>query len=593
VLRTVSLFLSFLLLAFGGPPTPAEPSSPLPADATASVHALYDTIRTDLSAYGWPMKTSRAMTSSFGEFRTTHFHAGIDISTGDTIGLPVIAARGGYVSRVAISATGYGKLLCLRHPDGYTTSYAHLFGFPPWLDVAVHAEQERQGCYPVEIDFPPTMFPVTAGQIVAFAGESGSGTAHLHFEIRDENNNTINPLLTSGIRITDNLRPLFRGALFAPLTYGTRINGEHQFLRLPVRETAPGRYTMSGIPTVSGTGGIGVDVRDRSDFSRFLHGFHVLRFYLDNAQTMGVTYDRVPLHDGHQIRLVYVQDPSLRPRDRFHKLYIDTYHRLPIFPGYGPGSGIIQTARMAPGLHTFRIECEDFNGNISQLTGSFKTEVPAGTEAARTLPAGTYHIDPDNSGTVLTSTNAVTLSYDQGAVFSPVDISIADLDEPDARGISIEPHNIPLDGGFLFKLRSPAGNEHTGAYTRSGNSWTFLSHAEKDSVGMVNVRLRRFLGDIALIDDPVPPSIYGVSVSGSGPKPRISFRFRDNLSGVEYNEVKVYIDGIMVIPEIDGEHRRAFAQPSSPLAKGSHRLTILVSDHMGNRAEVERSFHVR
>jgi hypothetical protein len=274
-------------------------------------------------------------------------------------------------------------------------------------------------------------------------------------------------------------------------------------------------------------------------------------------------------------------------------LYIDTYHRLPIFPGYGPGSGIIQTARMTPGLHSFRVECEDFNSNISVLTGSFQTEPPADPEPVKTLPAGTYHIDPDNGGTIRTSTDAVSLSYDQGAVFSPVDISIADLDEPDARGIAIEPHGIPLDEGFVFRLRSPAGTGHTGAYTRSGNSWTFISRAERDSVGMVHVRLRHFLGDVALIDDAVPPSIYGVSVSGSDPKPRISFRFRDNLSGVEYQEVKVYIDGIVVIPEIDGEHRRAFAQPSSPLLKGSHRLTILVSDHMGNRADVERSFHVR
>jgi hypothetical protein len=82
-------------------------------------------------------------------------------------------------------------------------------------------------------------------------------------------------------------------------------------------------------------------------------------------------------------------------------------------------------------------------------------------------------------------------------------------------------------------------------------------------------------------------------VGGASPKPSISFRFRDNLSGVEYKEVKVYIDGIVVIPEIDGEHRRATAQPPSPLAKGSHRLTIHVSDRMGNRAEVERSIHVR
>lgn len=593
MLRITVHTLSLFILTFIGPVPATHGPSPTGLPSRPSAAELYDSIRTDLSAYAWPMRTSRAMTSAFGEYRTTHFHAGIDISTGDTIGLPVIAARSGYVSRITISANGYGKLLAIRHPDGYTTTYAHLFGFPDWLELAVREVQQQKGCYPVEIDFPPSRFPVTAGQAVALAGESGSGSAHLHFEIRDENNNTINPLLTSGITIADGLVPVYRGALFTPLTPAATVNGAHALTRFAVRERAQGEFVLQGTPVVAGLVGFAVDVRDRSDLSRFLHGFHILRLFVDGVQTMGVSYDRVPLRDGHQIRLVYVQDPSLRSREHFHKLYIDTYHRLPIFPGYGPGSGIIQTDRMAVGMHTFTVECVDFNGNLSRLTGSFRTEPPGPTPAGRTLLPGSFHIDPDAGATISPADVPVSISYEPGAVFSPVDISVAALNEPDASGIAVEPHGIPLDGGFTFRLKAPADPARTGAYTRSGNNWTFISRVQADPAGMTTVELHRFLGDVALIEDPVPPSIYGVSVGGASPQPVISFRFRDNLSGVEYKEVKVYIDGIVVIPEIDGEHRRATAQPPSPLAKGSHRLTIHVSDRMGNRAAVERSFHVR
>ena len=593
MLRMAVHSLSLFILALIGPAPAAHGPSPTDAASRPSAAVLYDSIRTDLRAYGWPMRSSRAMTSSFGEFRSTHFHAGIDISTGDTIGLPVLAARSGYVSRIMISANGYGKLLAIRHPDGYTTTYAHLFGFPEWLQSAVHEEQQRAGCYPVEIDFPPSRFPVAAGQIVALAGESGSGSAHLHFEIRDENNNTINPLLTSGISITDDLVPVFRGGLFTPLTSHATVNGYHSLARFAVRERARGEFTLSGTPVVAGAVGFAVDVRDRSNLSRFLHGFHILRFFIDDVQVMGVSYDRVPLRDGHQIRLVYAQDPSLRSREHFHKLYIDTYHRLPIFPGYGPGSGIIQTDRLAAGTHTFRVECVDFNGNMARLSGSFRSEPPALASPPKAVPAGTFHVDPDAGATIRPDGIAAAISYEPGAVFSPVDISVARLDEPDATGITMEPHGVPLDGGFTFRMKAPADHSKTGAYTRSGQSWTFLSRATPDSAGMTTIELHRFLGDIALLEDPIPPSIFGVSVRGSTQKPSIFFRFRDNLSGVEYKEVKVYIDGIVVIPEIDGEHRRATAQPPSPLAKGSHRLTIHVSDRMGNRAEVERSIHVR
>jgi murein DD-endopeptidase MepM/ murein hydrolase activator NlpD len=93
------------------------------------------------------MGTSRVMTSSFGEFRSTHFHAGIDISTGDTVGLPVVASRDGYVRRISVSPNGYGKILHIRHADRYTTSYAHLQGFPAWIDQLIRAEQHRRGCF--------------------------------------------------------------------------------------------------------------------------------------------------------------------------------------------------------------------------------------------------------------------------------------------------------------------------------------------------------------------------------------------------------------------------------------------------------------
>ena len=252
---------------------------------------------------------------------------------------------------------------------------------------------------------------------------------------------------------------------------------------------------------------------------------------------------------------------------------------------------------MTPGLHSFKVECEDFNGNIvaADRLVPDRTSCRSGTREDG-HPAGTYHIDPDNGGKHTNSDERRhRLAMTRVRSFRPWISRIADLDEPDARGIAIEPHGIPLDGGFVFRLtvtrRIPNIRVRTPG---AANSWTFHlagrtgfgrdGHCAIDgaSWGMSPSSMT-----------PSPLRSTGFLCSGSDPKPRISFRFRDNLSGVEYKEVKVYIDGIMVIPEIDGEHRRAFAQPSSPLAKGSHRLTILVSDHMGNRADVERSFHVR
>ena len=96
-------------------------------------------IRTDWNDYAWPTEAGRIVTSTFGEYRISHFHAGIDISSGDMQGYAVFASRSGYVSRIRISPTGYGKILYIRHPDGFTTTYAHLERFSPALDARAAA----------------------------------------------------------------------------------------------------------------------------------------------------------------------------------------------------------------------------------------------------------------------------------------------------------------------------------------------------------------------------------------------------------------------------------------------------------------------
>ncbi len=57
------------------------------------IYAPFDTLRTDLRDYIWPTNASTNITSSFADYRRTHLHEGIDISTNNQKGYPVYAAR--------------------------------------------------------------------------------------------------------------------------------------------------------------------------------------------------------------------------------------------------------------------------------------------------------------------------------------------------------------------------------------------------------------------------------------------------------------------------------------------------------------------
>lgn len=73
-----------------------------------------------------PLDIPLKLSGTFGEFRPTHFHAGLDIKTQGKEGFKVSSIKAGSVRRIKVATTGYGKCLYIQHADGTTSVYAHL-----------------------------------------------------------------------------------------------------------------------------------------------------------------------------------------------------------------------------------------------------------------------------------------------------------------------------------------------------------------------------------------------------------------------------------------------------------------------------------
>lgn len=158
-----------------------------------------------------PLNIPLYLAGVFGECRATHFHAGIDIKTNQVEGLPVFSIGDGYVSRIKISAFGYGNALYITHTNGYTSVYGHLQSFREDIAKYVKAKQFEQQTFEIDIALEPNEIPCRKGEQVAKSGNTGGSSGpHLHFEIRDKEENTINPQLF-GIKIIDNIAPSVSG----------------------------------------------------------------------------------------------------------------------------------------------------------------------------------------------------------------------------------------------------------------------------------------------------------------------------------------------------------------------------------------------
>ena len=712
-----------------------------------------DTILTDFEDYAWPIETGKAITSSFGEFRRTHFHGGIDISTNNRNGYRVFASRGGYVSRIRVNPTGYGKMLYVRHADGYITTYAHLEKFNAEIDARVRSEQLKLERYPVDIECQPSEFPVNKGDIIAYSGETGTGTPHLHFEIRDENLEPINPFLCPGLQVEDNIPPTLRRIAVRPLGPKSVVNGGTKPQTYAV-EAGKGEMHKIAVPIrLTGQIGFALDAIDRSNGSRFRQGIYSNDLFVDDRLIYSTKLDRVPAVMAHQIALFYDWDLLRATHTRYQKLYAESPNDLPFYRPKGAPSGIVNTADFADGPHEFRIVSADFNGKRSVVTGTvilnhapdfdvafdddhFKLKFadlgnvkkvmvytkrngseqwnsktisnPSVTDDEIIVPrpkgaydivklvaentwgshssphiivlnkpnrpggslqlhhemkqdyvllsvqsdriittppsviayegstrqvvpltaldeksySGVFHpsesyrgvrrlvaeaeedghsmtahnefevhpIVPSTSGSMTFDDGNLVISYDSSSVFTTTLLQVEKSAYDGDVSYSLLPENTVLRKGLNVAMKATMTQEKQGLFFRGQGGWELIA-TERNSEGMFQGTITRWLGEVSIMTDEIPPSISRLRISEtSSRRPAVSFRLSDNLSGVEYNELKLYIDGAFVIPEIDGEHRRVSYRASDPLEKGPHQLTIRMRDRMGNTREEVHHF---
>ena len=152
-----------------------------------------------------------------------------------------------------------------------------------------------------------------------------------------------------------------------------------------------------------------------------------------------------------------------------------------------------------------------------------------------------------------------------------------------------------LNKGIRVSLPFPPNGSvnKLGLYFRSTKGWVFQTARPDSDAKYISTEIDRTLGDVALLQDTEPPSFGLLRVYPRYGKPYISFRYYDNLSGIDTDEIKMYIDDKQVIPEIDGERRYVWFQAEQRLELGKHTLVLAMKDRMNNESTLTRAFTIR
>ncbi len=331
--------------------------------------------------YLWPTDASHILTSSFAEYRPGHLHAGIDIKTWGKIGYQVFAIADGYIMRMAVSPFGYGKVLYQKLDAGDIVVYAHLDRFNAELHRFMKQQQRHRMAYRFDTQLDAQQFRVRRGEVIGYTGATGIGSPHLHFELRDANNNPFNPLLR-GYRIADTIAPTVSAISITPLNSRSRVNGDVMPLIEKPVIAGHRRYTLASQPFVSGKIGLAVDCFDQADGVDHKFAVYQLRLYVDDVLRFSARYDKFSYSVSNMIDLDRDYRLLRRGKGQFQKLYRDPNNLLPFYEPAVAEAGVLYCDPTAlwdssspnflgPGYHQFTIEVSDFFGNASVVSGDF------------------------------------------------------------------------------------------------------------------------------------------------------------------------------------------------------------------------------
>ncbi len=534
-----------------------------------------------------PLNIAMDASGTFGELRSTHFHAGDDYRTQQRIGQPLHAAAEGYVSRVRVQIGGGGNSVYIDHPNGFTTVYLHMDSFSDALTNIVRSEQYKQQRFDVDVTLKPDQVKLVKGQLIGKTGNTGgSAGPHLHFEVRDtKTQHPLNPQLF-GLRFKDNYAPTINGLMVYDLN--DHIFNEHTPRKvIPLKAIQGNRYaTTSSTPIpVKGKFGFGISSVDRHRAGGFQNGVYSIELFIDGIAKSTVLFEELDFNTSRGIHSYFDYPYWKRTKVKYQKSFKDPGNAIDIFSHIDKQSGVINLPENK--VYQVKYVVKDVQGNCSELNFAIKNTAASDAQESR---RGTqvFAFDLENKFTK----EDIELNIPKGSLYGDVDFEYSSGAQR-ANGYSLTHHihnNLtPIFSAYNVRIKPTNLPNHL-------REKALIASVENGSEGgryengWVTVNTRNF-GSFYVTVDTIAPTITPRNLSNGknvSAQAKIDFTIRDNFSGIQ--SFDGYIDGEWVLMEYDSKNRHLWHKFDTSLKKGTHKFKLVVKDWKDNQKIYEASF---
>lgn len=523
-----------------------------------------------------PLDIPIQLSGTFGEFRNNHFHAGLDIRTQGRQGLSVKSVRSGWVRRVRISVSGYGKALYIDHPDGTTSVYAHLKKFAPKIEAYVKEKQYQKESFTIQLFPKINELPIEAGEIIAYSGNTGGSYGpHLHFEMRETKGQLPINAMRYPLDIEDTLRPQIQNFyLYNSISpFGSRKE-------YPLLRKNDSVYTTAGI-SASGKVNVGVRLFDRQNRSYNKNGIYSASVRLNGIEYFSYQMDCMSFTDAKYINVLIDYPELAKSKRRIQRLVAHPEQKLSFLKNLtGSGELEIESGKS----YQLLVEIKDYQQNTTKveayLTGS-SDQIKQDTPIEYSLePSKDYLYDFEDK----------SVYFPKESFFDPVVLKVENRGDT----LQVGRNEYPLRNAYEVKYKIPEADSLALAQSflafinRKGGTDFFTANRKE---GFWQGKSKT-LGSYVSSRDSVAPNIKAVNFKSGQWLSNYSFlRFKisDDYSGLK--KFRGEINGRWILLEHEPKNNSLIYDFGDlEFEEALHKLTIEAEDQVGNKTVFKRDF---